>query len=436
MSETRFDAIIIGAGIIGAAVGLELARKGYRTVNVDRLPAAGYGSTSNSCAIIRTYYSTLEGCAMAFEGYHYWREWDDYLGVVDPAGMARFIECGTLVMKTPHNRFLGPVMAMSDELGIAYEEWNPDRIAQRIPAFDLRVFAPVRAMDDPKFGESGGDRVPGAVFWPQGGYVTDPQLATHNLQCAAEAAGGTFRFNAQITAVRRGGDGRVAGVTLADGDRLDAPVVVNVAGPHSAKINDLAGLAGTMNIGTRALRHEVPHVPAPSDFDVGEGGMVTSDSDIGTYTRPASGGQILIGSEDPECDTRQWVDPDDFDRELTDQGRVQVMRVAQRIKSLGIPNRVGGVVDLYDVSDDWIPIYDRSDLPGFYLAIGTSGNQFKNAPVAGKLMAHLIDECESGRDHDADPVHFHLDHVNRDLNLGFYSRNRPVNPDSSFSVLG
>jgi len=38
----------------------------------------------------------------------------------------------------------------------------------------------------------------------------------------------------------------------------------------------------------------------------------------------------------------------------------------------------------------WIPIYDKSDLPGFYLAIGTSGNQYKNAPEVGKMMAELI----------------------------------------------
>jgi hypothetical protein len=56
-----YDAIIIGAGVIGAAIGLELARKSYRTLNIDRHPAAGYGSTSSSCAIIRTFYSTVEG---------------------------------------------------------------------------------------------------------------------------------------------------------------------------------------------------------------------------------------------------------------------------------------------------------------------------------------------------------------------------------------
>ena len=74
MSE-RYDAIIIGAGIIGAAVALELSRKGWRTLSVDGLPAAGYGSTSNSCAIIRTHYSTVEGTALAWEGYHYWTDW-------------------------------------------------------------------------------------------------------------------------------------------------------------------------------------------------------------------------------------------------------------------------------------------------------------------------------------------------------------------------
>jgi hypothetical protein len=51
----------------------------------------------------------------------------------------------------------------------------------------------------------------------------------------------------------------------------------------------------------------------------------------------------------------------------------------------------------------WIPIYDKSDLPGFYMAVGSSGNQYKNAPVVGNMMAGLIDFCEKGRDHDKDP---------------------------------
>jgi len=113
-----------------------------------------------------------------------------------------------------------------------------------------------------------------------------------------------------------------------------------------------------------------------------------------------------------------------------------VQRVAQRIPSLPVTCPVKGLVDLYDVTEDWIPIYDRSDLPGFFMAVGTSGNQFKNAPVAGAMMAELIIACEQGRDHDRDPLDFRLARTGRTLNLGFFSRRRQINPESSFSVLG
>ena len=87
-------------------------------------------------------------------------------------------------------------------------------------------------------------------------------------------------------------------------------------------------------------------------------------------------------------------------------------------------------------SDDWIPVYDRSDLGGFYMAIGTSGNQFKNAPMVGLMMTELIAACEEGHDHDRDPVTITGRYTALTLDVGFYSRNRRVNRDSSFSVLG
>ena len=54
-----------------------------------------------------------------------------------------------------------------------------------------------------------------------------------------------------------------------------------------------------------------------------------------------------------------------YNREFTDQWTTQAMRYAQRVPSLGIPSKTRGVVDLYDASTDWIPIYDKSSLPGF-----------------------------------------------------------------------
>ena len=82
MADT-YDSIIIGAGIIGSATALAQARKGQRPLVVDSLPAAGYGSTSASCAIIRPYYSTVEGSAIAYESHYYWKDWRGFLGFED-----------------------------------------------------------------------------------------------------------------------------------------------------------------------------------------------------------------------------------------------------------------------------------------------------------------------------------------------------------------
>jgi sarcosine oxidase subunit beta len=431
----KFDALVIGAGVIGAATALALARKGRRVVCLDRNPAAGYGSTSGSCAIIRPYYSTVAGSALAYESHFYWKNWPEFLGADDERGLIRYVNCGCLVFKTEGNGNLKSIMEIMDEIGCPYQDMDAAAVAARLPALSLESYGPVKRPEDPQFGEPNGQSLAGAVFFPAGGYVSDPQLSAHNMQRAAEAAGATFRFNSRVSAILKEG-GRTQGVALDDGTELSSPVVVNVGGPHSAILNAMAGVDGDMNIKTRALRHEVAHVPAPKGLDFMSDGCVISDNDTGAYMRPEQGNHVLIGSEDPECDEKEWVNPDDFNREFTDQSRILAMRAAQRLQGLGIPNRMRGVVELYDVTDDWIPIYDKSNLPGFYMAVGTSGNQFKNAPIAGEMMAELIEACESGQDHDRDPVTFRLKYIDRDIDIGFFSRNRKINENSSFSVLG
>ena len=435
MNAKTYDAVVIGAGIIGAAVGYELSQMGRKTLNIDMLPASGYGSTSNSCAVIRVYYSTLDGCAMAYDGYFYWRQWADYLRAPKNEELAMFHECGTLVMKTKVNDGMRKQLAHLDALEIPYEHWSNESILERYPFYDLSSFAPAKTMDDPEFGKPTGGQVDGAVFFPKGGYISDPQFATRNLQLAAERVGASFLFNSRVTGISTN-SGRVEGIVLADGTRIHAPVVINVAGPHSNQINTLVGAEADMKITTRALRQEVAHVPVPEDVEYSSFGCVVSDSDVSVYSRPELNNNILIGSEDPPCDTHVYVDPDNFDKNFSDQWTVQAQRFGQRFPSLGIPSKLRGCVDLYDVTEDWIPIYDRSCVSGFYMACGSSGNQFKNAPVAGRAMAELIDYCESGGDHDANPMGFRLQYVDHEISLGTFSRLREINKDSSFSVLG
>src|SRR5690349_19675056 len=213
----KADAVIIGAGVIGSNIAYELARKGYKTLNIDKLPAAGYGPTSASCAIVRAHYSSWDGVAMAYEGFFYWKDWKDYLGVEDESGLAKYMNCGTLLLEsaTGHHE---KVLKHYRDVGVEYEEWTTDQLRERMPIFDTHAFYPPKRPEDPHFWDQSQAELPGAVYTPGSGYVNDPQLASHNLQRAAEAHGGEFLFRSTVTEIRRA-NGRVTGITLGDGRR-------------------------------------------------------------------------------------------------------------------------------------------------------------------------------------------------------------------------
>ncbi len=434
----RSDVIIIGAGVIGAAIAYELAKKGYAVLSIDKNSDAGAGSTAGSCAIIRAHYSTYPGVAWAYEGFSYFFDWDNYLGVTDPAGMAKYINCGSIFLKTQGHDYR-KVLRNYDAVGVTYEQWDADELMAKMPIYTAASYwPPSRPEENPHYWEETPvGTIDGGVYVAEAGYVDDPQLATHNIIHAAKSQGAKTLYNKRVVEVRRDSE-RVQGITLDDGQQIDAPIVINAAGPHSFIINRLAGVEEGMNIKTRAIRHEVHHVPSPAGFNFEKEGTQISDSDNGIYFRPCKNNTILVGSEDPQCDPLEDIaDPDHFNREITDlQWTAQVSRLGRRFVNLPLPAEKMGFAELYDVSDDWLPIYDKSDLQGFYLAVGTSGNQFKTAPVVGYAMSELIERCEAGQDHDRDPVRVTSVYKKLELDLGFYSRQREINQESSFSVNG
>jgi sarcosine oxidase, subunit beta len=114
-------------------------------------------------------------------------------------------------------------------------------------------------------------------------------------------------------------------------------------------------------------------------------------------------------------------------------------RAALRFPDLPMPRAsdTQGLAACYDVTEDWAPIYDKSALPGYFMAIGTSGNQFKNAGVAGRLMADLIQCSLDGRDTDAQPLSFALQRIpgSHVISSATFSRRRHL-LQTSGTVLG
>ncbi|WP_406499540.1 FAD-binding oxidoreductase [Streptomyces sp. NBC_00846] len=434
MLPSGADAVVVGAGVIGAAVALELARTGRRVVVVDKSGGVGHGSTSASSAVIRFNYSTWDGVATAWESQHCWARWAEHLGTMHGPGLAAFRRTGAVLLDAPGSG-TSEVIALFERAGVPYERWDAATLRSRIPCIDAGRYGPPKSLLDEAF-FSGPDGELGALFTPDAGFVDDPQLAAQNLADAAARIGARFLFHRTVVGVLRRED-RVAGIRLADGTAITAPVVVNAAGPWSGGFNRMAEVGAEFTVGVRPLRQEVHQVATPvrqgdttSSSPGGAKttlGLIVADVDLGTYLRPL-GGHLLIGSTLPACDPMEWLDDPDMCNPHPTAARfdAQVTRAARRFPLLRVPNRPTGIASVYDAADDWSPIYDRTDLAGFYVAMGTSGNQFKNAPLAGRFLAALVDRVEAGHDHDRDPLRYTGEHTGIVINLGAFSRKRSI----------
>ena len=448
-------AVVIGAGVIGSSIALQLRRLGHDVTVVERNSAAGMGSTSASSAVVRFNYSTFDAVALSWESYFLWKEFKD---LIDGANgyaknplsnsqehYAHLEDRGYVMLDVPVLSN-DKTMALFDRAGIPYEIWDSKQLKIGMPGIDAGRYWPNKPVKSDEFWDEANQEL-GAIFSKHGGYVSDPLLAAQNFAMAAKREGVNFKFRKVVVGIEKN-LGRVCGVVVSDFDSqskkpldtghevITADVVINVAGPWSTLINQMAGAGSDFTMELKPLRAEVHQISTPKDILPGP---IMGDLDLGTYVRSGPGGITLVGGTEPECDELEWVTPDKVDEvNMTRTVEVfesQTYRFARRFPAAQIPSTPVGVVGVYDVSSDWTPIYDKTDVPGFYVAIGTSGNQFKNAPGAGLIMAHLITQVENGADHDSEPVVYQCTKSKSVINLGTFSRKRARNLTSG-TVMG
>lgn len=420
---------------MGCSTGLELGKRGCEVIVVDRNGDVGHGTTSASCGIVRRFYSQPGMIAIAHESLQIWAEWASYLGPIDD-DPAVFHQTGMLFIPPHVDAGVRAIVAEMERLGIPVAVLSSDEVSERFPFLDIATQFPPRPVDDPSFFEPTGPRIDGAVLEKDSGYVVSPALATQNVRLAAERDGVQFLLGREVVRISVEDSGGFR-VDFAGGDRIHCEVVVNAGGPHSAQINQMAGVR--LQLETRALRREVHALANPlGSEEAGSRLPVVGDMNSGIYFRPESGGRdIIVGTTDPDCDELEWIaDPDDYEQRVTEVYRQrQCLRLMKRFPQVLLgPAR--GIASLYDVTvRDWYPIADRTDLAGYYVCIGTSGSSFKTAPVLGRLMAEIIDASEGGRDIDRSPISLELPRAGVSVNTRFLSRLRS-DIETTGSVIG
>ncbi len=355
--SSAFDAIIIGAGIMGCSTAFQLAQRGLKVAVLEKDFVASGGSGKSS-AIIRQHYSNELTARMALYSLRVFQDFETRVG-----GESGFTTVGFVVAVAARDRLgLEANMAMQRRIGIHTELVSPQDLRQLMPGLfveDLVV----------------------AAYEPESGYA-DPYLTVNSYAQAARRLGASFFQQTPVTDVRFE-SGRVTGVDTPQGS-FAAPIVINATGAWSSRVARLAGIDLPVN----ACRVQVALFRRPDGQEAPH--PVIGDFIHALYFRPETGDLTLTGLIDPS-EAEAIVDPDAFNEQVDTAFILDVgERLIARYPAMEASESAGGYASLYAITPDWHPIVDEVPAhSGHFICAGFSGHGFKLGPAVGLMMADL-----------------------------------------------
>jgi sarcosine oxidase subunit beta len=352
------DVVIVGGGCMGASVAWHLAKRGLTdVVLVEREPLLGSGSTGRNAGGVRHQFSSEANIRLSIESIGLIERFRDEVGAdID------FHQDGYLfLLSTPQAvETFRTSAALQRRLGVDVD-WLDAAEAVRL--------APGLRADD----------VIGATYCAKDG-IADPNGVTMGFAKAAQALGVTIEKGVEVTGVRTT-DGRVSGVETSRGT-IEAPVVVNAAGPHARAIGRLAGIDVPVDPYRRHIF--IAQRPSAGAWDVPASHVMVIDFDS-TFYFHREGAGVLFGMGDPH-------EPSTFDQTVQWDFLERVTPVAtRRLPALAEAPIAKAWAGLYEMTPDANPIIGPArDLDGFFLITGFSGHGFQHSPAAGRVLADVI----------------------------------------------
>ncbi|MGP3770363.1 NAD(P)/FAD-dependent oxidoreductase [Streptomyces sp. SDT5-1] len=348
---------VVGVGVVGAAVGWNLARRGVRVVLVDA-GRPGEGVTNWSFSWVNASNKTAT------------RAYFD----LNVAGMAAHRDLAARIgpeawwHPSGHLRWADEIEAEARlfRTGELLTRWGY-RVEPCTGADARRRFEPALAVPDDT-------RV---LFYPDEAWVHGRRLVGR-LVDEALACGAELRTGAAVRDIATGPEGRVRSLALSDGATLPVDAVVNAAGPDAARVAGLVGRRLPMREEPGAVTRldcaespvrramHTPHVEIRPD---GDGSVVLHSREV----------DALIGASDAEPESELGLRLHALARRVVpdlDHARIARTRVVHRpVPGDGFPS-VGAL----------------PSVPGYHEAVTHSGITL--GPVLGRLLA---DEVVGGR---------------------------------------
>nr|WP_269810142.1 FAD-dependent oxidoreductase [Kineosporia rhizophila] len=274
--------IVIGAGIVGAAIARSLVRSGTEVVVLDRGPSAGGTSSGGEGNLLVSDKGPGPELELMQRSIQLWSEIGPQLRDELPAGFPglELEHKGGLVVATTEAGAvgLGRFAVQQRTAGVVAEEVGADRVRELEPDLTRNFVT--------------------AVLYPQDAQV-QPVVATESLLASARQKGAQVRQGVEVLGPVLS-KGRLTGVRTSDGV-VNGDAVVVAAGPWSGQVAAALGAPvpvkprrGTVLVTTR-MPQRVWHKVYDADY-VGAVGSGAADLQVSSVVESTAAGTVLIGS--------------------------------------------------------------------------------------------------------------------------------------------
>ncbi|EPR28296.1 MULTISPECIES: glycine oxidase ThiO [Geobacillus] len=357
-----YDVAIVGGGVIGAAIGFELAKRRHRVAIFEK-GTMGSGASSAAAGML--------------------------------GAQSEFSTSSPLVPLALQSRALMPALAeeLRERTGIdigLVEKGLIKLATTEEEADDLyRHYTFWRGIGEPVQWLTKGEELEmeprlaaealaGAMYIPGDGQVSAPDLAAA-LAYAAASAGACLYEYTEVFDIRSDSSGHVVDTT---GGTFAAEAVVIASGAWAARLGARVGLS----LSVYPVKGECVMVRTPVPLL-----KTTVFAKNGCYIVPKSGNRLLIGATST---------PGTFDRRVSAGGVMNLLhRAASLVPDIEQAEWVGAWSGIRPQTEDGLPyLGEHPERRGLFVAAGHYRNGILLSPLTGLLVADLVERKETAFD--------------------------------------